>query len=561
MSHRDHGRGLGCGLGLCAALGVGLSTSSSVGQVQGARAGDAGGAGGAGRRTIAEHVIIIGVDGLSPMGVEHADAPAMRELIRRGSHTMAARGVFPTSSSSNWASMIMGAQPESHGITSNDWRADGRGIAPAVTGADPGLFPTLFGAVRAARPEARIVVVYDWGDFGRLFEKSVVDVDIDGDGPEATTEAAIAALREAPPDLLFVHLDHVDGAGHRFGWHTPPYFGAVARADALIGQIVSVVEELGLTDRTAILVTSDHGGLGTGHGGETMDELEIPWIIAGAGIAAGRQIEAPVSTTDTAATAAMLLGIEPLRAWTGDPVREALASFDGPGVRRAALLPRPLIMPEGGLFVERGPQVTIACPAEGADVRYTLDGSDPTLASPRYAGPFGLDRSAVVRARAFLDGAASTPTSREYRVAADRRDRGLRFEYYEGEWEQLPSFEALEPVAVGWAPEVALITVPHRVDFFAVRFSGVLEVEAEGEHGFALVSDDGSRLLINGQVVVDNDGQHGPIRRSGSVRLGPGEHQIVVEYFETHGGQTISAMHTPPGGVERVLSLEVLRPE
>lgn len=525
-------------------------------------AGGAGGAFGQGARPgpIAEHVIIIGVDGMSPMGVEQAATPALDGLMRRGAHTMAARGVFPTSSSSNWASMIMGAQPESHGITSNDWRLDRRAIRPVATGLDSELFPTIFGALREQRPESRIAVIYDWGGFGRLFEKGAPDIDANPLGPRATTDAAIDALRDGAPTLLFVHLDHVDGAGHQHGWHTPPYLRAVELADELIGRIVATVDELGLSERTVFIVTSDHGGLGTGHGGETMDELEIPWIIAGAGIGTGRVLRVPVSTTDTAATAALLLGLEQPRAWTGTPVLEALATYEGPGAVSGVLLPRPLILPEGGLFLERGPRVVIECAAEDADVRYTADGSEPTLASPRYTGPIELAASATIRARAFLDGRASAETEQEYRVAARRADRGLRFEYYEGEWEAIPSFGALTPIATGWAPEVSLITVPHRVDYFAVRFSGSMEITAAGEHEFALVSDDGSRLLINGTVVVDNDGTHGPIRRSGSMRLEPGLHSIVVEYFETHGGQTITAYHTAPGERERVLPLESLRP-
>src|SRR2546425_11801985 len=68
-----------------------------------------------------EHVVIIGVDGMSPTGVEVAKTPHMHQLMREGAYTLHARGVMPTVSSRNWASMIMGAGPEQHGVTSNDW--------------------------------------------------------------------------------------------------------------------------------------------------------------------------------------------------------------------------------------------------------------------------------------------------------------------------------------------------------------------------------------------------------------------------------------------------------
>ena len=56
-----------------------------------------------------EHVVIIGVDGMSPKGVEVAKTPHMHQLMREGAYTLHARGVMPTVSSPNWASMIMGA--------------------------------------------------------------------------------------------------------------------------------------------------------------------------------------------------------------------------------------------------------------------------------------------------------------------------------------------------------------------------------------------------------------------------------------------------------------------
>ena len=86
------------------------------------------------------HVVIIGCDGMSPDGIQKAKTPSMDSLMRRGAYTLRARGVMPTSSSPNWASMIMGAGPEQHGITSNGWRPDKFEIAPTAVGSG-GIFP------------------------------------------------------------------------------------------------------------------------------------------------------------------------------------------------------------------------------------------------------------------------------------------------------------------------------------------------------------------------------------------------------------------------------------
>ena len=70
------------------------------------------------------HFVVVGCDGMSPDGIEHSKTPVMHGLMEHGSFTLHARAVMPTVSSPNWASMIMGAGPEQHGITSNEWETN-----------------------------------------------------------------------------------------------------------------------------------------------------------------------------------------------------------------------------------------------------------------------------------------------------------------------------------------------------------------------------------------------------------------------------------------------------
>ena len=105
----------------------------------------------------ARHVVIIGVDGLSPDGIQKATTPTLHRMIKAGSSTLHARAVMPTVSSPNWASMIMGAGPEQHGVTTNDWQPDKFEIVPTATGPG-GMFPTIFGLLRAQRPARRLAV-------------------------------------------------------------------------------------------------------------------------------------------------------------------------------------------------------------------------------------------------------------------------------------------------------------------------------------------------------------------------------------------------------------------
>ncbi len=70
------------------------------------------------------------------------------------------------------------------------------------------------------------------------------------------------------------------------------------------------------------------------------------------------------------------------------------------------------------------------------------------------------------------------------------------------------------------------------LEWFAIRFEGQLMVPAAGSYAFRLNSDDGSRLYIDGQLVIDNNGVHPPKAVEGRAQLAAGAHAIVVEYFQ-----------------------------
>ena len=269
-----------------------------------------------------KHMVVVGVDGLSPDGILHGDAPNLKRLREKGSWTYHARGVMPTSSSPNWASMIMGAGPEQHGVTSNDWETNKFEIAPTVVGPG-GIFPTIFSVLREQKPDSTLGVFHDWDGYGRLLERKMVDVVEDLDGPTNTVRRAVEFIKSRKPTFTFIHLDHVDHAGHHDGHGTPAYYASVGVADKLIGEVIAGIQEAGMTQDTLVLVTADHGGKDKGHGGATMGEIEIPWIIAGPGVRVGHEIKASVNTYDTAATIAFAFKLKPPQAWIARPVREA----------------------------------------------------------------------------------------------------------------------------------------------------------------------------------------------------------------------------------------------
>jgi predicted AlkP superfamily pyrophosphatase or phosphodiesterase len=279
------------------------------------------------------HVVVIGIDGLSVAGLSGAVTPHLDRLIADGATSLAARVVLPSSSAPNWASMLMGAGPEAHGVTSNEWRVDRHDLEP-VTVNEHGFFPTVLGVLRAHRPGANLAMFYHWGGIGHLFEKGVASVDRHLPSDEETARAVARHLREERPLFLFSQLDEVDAAGHASGHMTPAYLAAIHRADSLVGLIVSSLHEAGIAGETLLVIVSDHGGTGRGHGGNSPAEVTVPFILHGAGVKKGYTIPLPVYVYDLAPTVTFALGVAPSPAWRGQPVRCAFEGFDPPRENR-----------------------------------------------------------------------------------------------------------------------------------------------------------------------------------------------------------------------------------
>jgi cytochrome c2 len=136
----------------------------------------------------------------------------------------------------------------------------------------------------------------------------------------------------------------------------------------------------------------------------------------------------------------------------------------------------------------------------------------------------------------------------------------VKYAYYEGSWNDVPDFSQLTPKATGGTSRIDE-TLKRRDERFGLRFEGFLRIDREGDYTFTLHSDDGSRLSIDGRVVVNHGGVHAPASKSGRAKLTPGWHAVVVDYFEQGGGEELSVHYEGPGVARRLLaeSMSVLK--
>ncbi len=134
---------------------------------------------------------------------------------------------------------------------------------------------------------------------------------------------------------------------------------------------------------------------------------------------------------------------------------------------------------------------------------------------------------------------------------------GLVVDQFRGSWDKIPDFENVEIAESGVTTKVDLSVTEHR-EHIGLRFMGYIRVDEMNFYTFSLVSDDGSRMLIGDEVVVNNDGLHGAEERFGTVTLKPGFYPIAVEFFENSGGEHLEAFWRPHGQPKAPLPTEQL---
>ena len=235
----------------------------------------------------------------------------------------------------------------------------------------------------------------------------------------------------------------------------------------------------------------------------------------------------------------------------GDPVRAARAMIES-AEQSVVVTPEPVILPDVQVFDQaESLRVEIHSPSPGTLVRYTLDAGLPDAQSDAYKGPFMLGRDATVNARAFgPSGYPSFVATRTY-AAVRTGENGLKYRYFEGNWGLLPNFDSVHIVRTGITYRVSLADIPTKEEFFGIQFRGFLDISVTGEYTFSLGSDDGSQLLIDGRLLVNNDGQHGYTELKGSEVLSKGRHAFLLKYFQSAGAKNLDLRYSGPNFSDR----------
>ena len=263
-----------------------------------------------------QHVLLIGIDGARSDAVLAASTPNLDALAATGAVTWNARtggALDPsaashqdTSSGPGWSSMLTGVWSDLHDVKDNGDFASGKF----------NKYPHLFSHVRDTLPGAYLSSIVQWHPINEnLLDPYPGLADFTqevADSGSAVANAAVAHLASADPNVLFLHFDDVDHAGHGGGFHptNSAYLAAITQTDLHIGAVLGAVAARPnfANEDWVVIVSTDHGGSGTSHGGHTPSERTV-WILASGGGVGNESLECAVGHTVVTRTVLEHLGV------------------------------------------------------------------------------------------------------------------------------------------------------------------------------------------------------------------------------------------------------------
>jgi len=202
----------------------------------------------------------------------------------------------------------------------------------------------------------------------------------------------------------------------------------------------------------------------------------------------------------------------------------------------------------------------------GSAIFYTTDGSEPDLKSDLYTGPLTLEpeeevtlKSVTVmpggRMSAVMTGTVRKAGLREA-TSPDTLNPGLRFSLYRGNFDSVIEISG-EADTAGILTTIC-IPAGSPAENFGLVMEGYIMVPADGIYTFYTGSDDGIRLYIDNELIVDGDELHHGIINEGRAALKEGMHRITVRYFQRLYRQSLSLSWEGPALARQAVPDEVL---
>ncbi len=219
-------------------------------------------------------ILIIGIDGARPDCIDAANTPELDALFANGIFSPDALNNDITYSGPGWSAMVCGAWSDAHGVTNNNF-----------TGSNYAAYPSFLKRLETANPNLNTYSICHWSPINDYIQGDDVDEAINTTSDQMVSDAAVAILESGNPHAMFLHFDDVDVAGHGNGFNAgaAAYMNAIEAVDEQVGEVMTALTNRpNFTEENWLIISStDHGGIGYGHGGTSIEEQTIFFSASG----------------------------------------------------------------------------------------------------------------------------------------------------------------------------------------------------------------------------------------------------------------------------------------
>lgn len=212
-------------------------------------------------------VLFIGIDGCRPDVMMSVNTPNIQALLPHAVYSLDALTLAPSWSGNGWSTMLSGVFHDKHNVQDNNF------TSPNFTN-----YPDFLTRIENFNPNLKTVSLAHWTPINNTIIQNA-DVKTNFSTDLAVKNAAVQALQNDNPDVLFVDFDDVDHAGHSYGFSSSvsQYVNSIQLTDTYVGEILNAMKNRSTynNENWLVVVTTDHGATDTAHGGGNLSERDI----------------------------------------------------------------------------------------------------------------------------------------------------------------------------------------------------------------------------------------------------------------------------------------------
>jgi hexosaminidase len=194
-------------------------------------------------------------------------------------------------------------------------------------------------------------------------------------------------------------------------------------------------------------------------------------------------------------------------------------------------------------------------PLNEMKIHYTMDGSIPTMETPELTKPIAISEATSLKMALFSTGGTRgeiynlnfKPTSMKKAVSLENAKAGLSCDFFDKYYKNTKEIQGT-PDETFVIPN---IQAPKETKSFGLKIKGYIDVPETGIYSFFFTCDDGGVVYIDNELVIDNDGQHSAVLKSGQAALEKGAHPFQIDFLEGGGGYTLKLQYSFNGSAPK----------